>query len=278
MAEAVTVGLVGAGPWATMVHAPMLAAGPDTRLAAVWARRFDAASEVAAAHGAHACTTFDELLGECEAVAVDAARAGKAVLLEKPIASSLDAARRLATEVGAAGVGSLVVLTNRFGAGTRRFLADAAAFDAFGGYVLNATGAFISGPFSSSPWRHERGALLDVGPHAVDLLSAALGAVVDVDARSARGWVQLSMEHDSGSASAAMLSCHVPGEPRHVCELFGDHGALQLLERRDETTFATLQREFAVVARTGGPHECDVQRGLYLQTVLDQAERALRRS
>jgi hypothetical protein len=35
----VEVGLIGAGPWAQVMHAPVLAAGPETRLAAVWARR-----------------------------------------------------------------------------------------------------------------------------------------------------------------------------------------------------------------------------------------------
>ncbi|HPJ19491.1 MAG TPA: gfo/Idh/MocA family oxidoreductase, partial [Actinomycetota bacterium] len=35
----VRVGLVGAGPWAEILHAPMLAAGPETTLAVVYARR-----------------------------------------------------------------------------------------------------------------------------------------------------------------------------------------------------------------------------------------------
>ncbi|NEC72821.1 gfo/Idh/MocA family oxidoreductase, partial [Streptomyces rochei] len=33
----VEAGLVGAGPWARAMHARVLAAGPETRLAAVWA-------------------------------------------------------------------------------------------------------------------------------------------------------------------------------------------------------------------------------------------------
>src|SRR5882724_7033215 len=33
------VGLAGAGPWAEKAYAPMLQAGPETRLACVWARR-----------------------------------------------------------------------------------------------------------------------------------------------------------------------------------------------------------------------------------------------
>ena len=37
------VGVVGTGPWAHLVHAPMFAVHPRTTLAAVWGRRLDAA-------------------------------------------------------------------------------------------------------------------------------------------------------------------------------------------------------------------------------------------
>src|ERR1700754_3575338 len=110
--EPVAVGLVGAGPWARMMHGPMLARGPHTRLAGVWARR----PERAAGLGAPVFTRIEELFDHCEAVAfsvppavqadlaVLAARAGKALLLEKPLADSLDGSRRLAEAVAEAGV------------------------------------------------------------------------------------------------------------------------------------------------------------------------------
>ena len=65
----VRVGLVGAGPWARAMHARMLAAGPETTLTAVWARRPEAAQETAAPYGAKVAASFDELLEQCEAVA-----------------------------------------------------------------------------------------------------------------------------------------------------------------------------------------------------------------
>ena len=49
------VGVVGAGPWATLVHAPMIAASEQTELSGVWARRPEAASNLAGAHGTTAC-------------------------------------------------------------------------------------------------------------------------------------------------------------------------------------------------------------------------------
>jgi len=144
MTDPVTVGLVGAGPWAHEMHAPVLAAGPETALAAVWARRPSAAEELAARFQTHACSTFEDLLDRCEAVvfavppdvqahlAITAARAGKALLLEKPLALSLVDAVRLVDAVGEAGVVTQLVLTRRYHPATREFLARAAEFRASG--------------------------------------------------------------------------------------------------------------------------------------------------
>ena len=63
------MGLVGAGPWATVVHAPLIAGGPGTSLEVVWARREDAAVELASAYGAAVAGSFEELLARCDAVA-----------------------------------------------------------------------------------------------------------------------------------------------------------------------------------------------------------------
>ena len=60
-ANPITVGLVGAGPWAEKAYAPMLAAGPETRLGCVWARRPEAARALAERHGAVVAPSFDEL-------------------------------------------------------------------------------------------------------------------------------------------------------------------------------------------------------------------------
>jgi predicted dehydrogenase len=119
--EPLRVCVVGAGPWAQLVHAPMLAGHPRTTLAGIWARRADAADELAARHASRGFESLDDLFGACDAVAfavppdvqadlaTRAARAGKAVLLEKPIALDIEAAERLADAVGEARVGSLVL-------------------------------------------------------------------------------------------------------------------------------------------------------------------------
>ena len=218
----ISVGLVGAGPWAEMVHAPRLAAGPDTRLAGVWARRPEAARRF----GAPVFERIEELFDNCEAVAfsvppavqaelgVLAAKAGKALLLEKPLAADLDGARRLAGAIAEAGVASQMVLTWRYSAATRAFLARVSAIEPFGGHAANITGAMLGGDFAT-PWRLERGAILDVGPHMIDLLEASLGRVVGVRAHgNPRGWVGLLLEHETGSVSEASLCLSVPARRR----------------------------------------------------------------
>jgi predicted dehydrogenase len=280
---------VGAGPWAALVHAPVLAAGPETRLAAVWARRPEAAGELAGRYDAVACASFDALVDQCEAVAFSvppdvqaelaprAAQAGRPLLLEKPIAGSLDAARRLVDAVDAAGVGSLVVLTGRFAPAVRAFVDAASALDATGGRAWFLSGAFLSGPFSQSPWRHERGALLDVGPHAIDLITAALGPARVADARiSPGGFVAMALAHDSGAVSQVSL-CSTLGlaDTRSGAEVLGAHGILDVDVQASigPETFANVRRDFAAVAREGASHACDAHRGLEIQQLLDAAER-----
>ena len=97
MSDPPRIGLVGAGPWGHLFTAPMLTEAPDCVFAGVWARRSEAAHELANAHGVAAFTDLDALFDACDGVtfsvppgvqaelAARAARAGKAVLLDKPV-------------------------------------------------------------------------------------------------------------------------------------------------------------------------------------------------
>jgi hypothetical protein len=88
-------GLVGTGYWARTTHAPVLASTEGIELAAVWGRNPEAATALAAGHGAAAYSQLDAFLGDVDAVAfsvpphvqsaiaVRAATAGKHLLLEK---------------------------------------------------------------------------------------------------------------------------------------------------------------------------------------------------
>jgi predicted dehydrogenase len=284
---AIDVGLVGAGPWAQRVHGPVLAAGPETRLVGVWARRPDAASELASRLAVRPFGRYDDLVDACQAVAFSvppavqaelaatAARRGKALLLEKPIADDLDGAVRLADAVSEAGVVSQVVLSWRYAAPVRAFLEAAARVDVIGGRGEFISGALLGGPFAT-PWRLERGALLDLGPHVIDLLDAALGRVVGVRAHGASlGWVGLLLEHESGRVSEASLCATADIEPQVASTaVYGPTGGLSVdcAAAVGPVAFAVMRREFAEAVAGGTGHQLDVQRGLHLQHVIAAAE------
>jgi predicted dehydrogenase len=289
------VGLIGTGPWAKSVHAPGLADHPGTSLAAVWSRRSEPAKELAEAHGATAAASFEELLDRVDAVAfavppaiqadlaIQAARAGKHVILEKPIAADLDSAQRLADAVSEAGVVSLVMLTLRYAAQTREWLAGVAASGGWqGGSVKWLSGALLGGPYEGSAWRKEDGALADIGPHAFDLMDAALGEITEVLAahRTDADLWQLMFAHSGGATSTVTLSLRLPIDPTVVeFAVFGEHGYRSLGRRQGAAndSYTSLLDDFAAMVASGTTsHDCDVHRGLHLQRVIHQAQLLLR--
>jgi predicted dehydrogenase len=286
--DAVEVGLVGAGPWAATMHGPVLAAGPQTRLVAVWARRPEAAARLAAQLGTHAAGSYEELLDRCEAVAFAvppdtqaalaprAARLGKALLLEKPIALDLAGARALADAAGEHGVVTQLVLTKRYHPSTRAFLAAAAAFDPAGARARYLHGAFLGGAMATG-WRLTRGALYDLGPHLLDLADAALGPIEELRAAGdSRRWIELTCVHRGGAISQLSLSGAVglPSSQAGI-DLFGPAGTLGLdFGTVDHAEcWPVLRAEFAAAVRSGVPHALDVRRGLMLQELLDRIGR-----
>src|SRR5579884_3182206 len=228
MSEPVKVGLVGAGPWARMAHAPVFAAGPETALVGVWARNPEAAASLAQRHRTEAVGSLSELIERSEAVAfavppavqaelaLDVVAAGRAVILEKPIAGDLAGAERLADAVGTAGVVSLVALSWRYSTAVRQLVDAAAAFGPIGGRGWFVSGALLGGPFAT-PWRLAEGALPDLGPHLLDLLDATLGPVESVRAHGdSLRWLGLLLEHRSGVVSEASMSAVVPLQPHRA--------------------------------------------------------------
>jgi predicted dehydrogenase len=292
----VRVGLVGAGPWAKMVHAPVLAAGPETQLAGVWARRIDAAERLATRYAAPSFASREELYANCDAVAfavppdvqadlaTEAARAGKSVLLEKPIAGDLAGAKMLADAIDAAGVASMVVLSWRYSDVVRAFVEQARAGSWLGGRGVFVSGAFVGDSPFKTPWRLERGPLLDLGPHVLDLLDAALGPITSIAARGdVHGMVGVLCEHEGGAVSDAVLSANVPLSPHRAgVELFGGTGELSIdcVTAVGPEAFATMRTEFAEAvqaSRSEPANGLGVRRGLHLQRLLADAEAQLLR-
>ncbi len=288
------VGLAGAGPWAALFTAPLLAAGPDCALAAVWARRPELGAQLAAAHGAIAVERFEDLVEQCDAVAfavppdvqadlaARAAAAGRPVLLDKPIGIDLAQAERLADAVDAGGVVSQLILTNRYLPSMRAFLADGTALDTTGGRATFLGDGAVAGTYFATPWRLEYGGLLDLGPHVFDALDVALGTITEVRAvGDSLGVVAVTCIHEGGSVSQATMSATTPVDPGGlVLELFGpagrrtfDAGAGAPSDRRRDQlgAMATLTAELSAAVRSGTPHPLDVRRGLHLQRLITSA-------
>ncbi len=292
-AEPVAVGLVGAGYWARTMHARMLAAGPETRLAAVWARNPDAAQSLARELKTVAVGSYAELLDACEAVdfavppdvqaslVPEAARRGKALILEKPLGLALSQAERLADAVLSADVPNILVLTKRFLPSTREFLLRAKRLREAGPVSgLNGTylhGGFLSGD-AATAWRLQHGALLDLGPHLIDVVEAAAGPIRSVMAAgNPRTFLTVCTWHDGGVGQLALSGSVALDRPLTRVELFSEHGT----ERWDtagvdhDAAWPVLRSEFARAVRHGEPVTADVMRGLQLQTLLDAVNRSL---
>lgn len=299
MSAPLRIGLVGAGPWAQLFTGPMLAASPDAELVGVWARRPEAAAPLAAAHGTVAFDDVDALFDACDAVtfslppdvqaeyAARAARAGKAVLLDKPVGLDVAQAEQLADVIGSAGVISQVILTNRYYDSMRAFLDATRSFDSYGGRASFFGNGCVPGTYFATPWRLEQGGLVDLGPHVLDGLDAALGTIVGITARGdAHGIVLLECEHDNGRLSQAALSATSNQHGGLAVEVHGLAGSLRFdaAAFSPEVMMAEVQAaqrrivaEFAEAVRTGTPHPLDVHRGLHLQRLIAAAATDLRR-
>ncbi|MZE67593.1 Gfo/Idh/MocA family oxidoreductase, partial [Streptomyces sp. SID5789] len=221
------IGLLGTGPWAAMAHAPALGGHDGLDFAGVWGRRPDAAKELAERHGTRAYDDVDTLLADVEAVAVAlppgvqaelavrAARAGRHLLLDKPLAPTVAQGRVVVEAVRAAGVASVVFFTARFQPETETWIAEQAEEEGWFTARAQWLGSVFGGddsPFAHSPWRREKGALWDVGPHALSVLLPVLGDVRRVSAAvpGPGDTVHLVLDHSGGASSTLTLSLTAP--------------------------------------------------------------------
>jgi predicted dehydrogenase len=299
MSERLRVGLVGAGPWAQLFTAPMLAGSDDADLVGIWARRPEAAEELAARHGTEAVADLDELIGRSDALCFSvppsvqaelgarAARAGRALLLDKPVGATAGEAEALAAAVDEAGVVTQVIFTYRYLDATRAFLAEASAIDTYGGRASFYGNGSLAGTYFATPWRLTEGGLLDLGPHALDLLDAALGPIESIEAHGdPHRVVLLECAHAGGRVSQAALCATTDAPGGLTAEVVGRAGmaSLDLVHRPPEAAARAgavaqvrIVAELAECVRTGRPHALDVHHGLRLQRLIDAAAAQLRR-
>jgi predicted dehydrogenase len=294
-------GLVGTGYWARVTHATAIALTPGATLSAVWGRNPQAAADLAAEHGATPFTgadAIDAFLDGVDAVAFSvpphvqapiatrAARAGKHLLLEKPVALSTADADALVDAVDEAGVASIVFFTLRFAGEIRAWLTDENARGGWSGQGWSGghgewLGAVLNpdSPFNT-PWRAEKGGLWDLGPHILSLLWACLGPITGVTATAgARDLTHLVLTHESGASSTATVTLSAPPAAAATnVYVWGEAGRsiMPTASWDPVECLGTALGELLAMAGTGqSKHPCDVHLGRDIVHVLATAQAQL---
>jgi UDP-N-acetyl-2-amino-2-deoxyglucuronate dehydrogenase len=257
-------GIVGTGVIAA-IHADAIALLSKTglsnaQLVAVTDVVADAATAFAAAHGCPAEPDLGALLARPDvevvcvcgpsglhaAIGVQAAKAGKHLVVEKPIDVSLEAADRLIDAAAAAGVALTVISQHRFDPGLvelKRLLDDGA----LGRLVLGEASTKwyrAQAYYDSAAWRGtyamDGGSLMNQGVHYVDLLRWCMGPPAEVTAMCSTQAHQIEVEDTSlavvrfaSGAVGTILSSTAafPGFPQRL-EITGTGGTVTVEDGR----------------------------------------------
>jgi predicted dehydrogenase len=287
-------GLVGTGPWARSTHGPGLRTAAGVELVGVWGRDPAKTAVIAGELEVPAYGDYAELLESVDAVAfavaprvqasmaLEAAAIGKHLLLEKPVADSLDDACALADEAADEGIASVVFFTHRFEQPSRQFFAEVQARGGWKGGWTRMLAALDApeNPFTNSSWRRERGALWDVGPHALSTLTALLGPIDRLTAVGGEGdLVHLVITHESGATSTASVSLSAPPTGTNFeTGVWGESGTALLPQEQTMSAveaFRQAVRELIESAESGEPHPLDVAFGARIVELLATAEEQL---
>jgi len=286
-------GLFGTGPWAHLTHAPALAAHPDAEFVGVWGRNPDKAAELAGLFGTRAYADQDELIAGVDAVAIAlppdvqaplalrAARAGRHLLLDKPVAFTNEDAAAIVAAVTERNLASLVFFTRRLMPQLSGFLAEAAATGGWTEARVDHVGSIFTddNPFGASPWRKESGGLWDVGPHALALVLAVLGPATEVTGMAGpRDTTHLLVRHAGGTISDLTLSLDAPlAAEREDAVFVGAAGVLPVPQIPWSPTEAYGRAIDQIIAAAAGgpPIELDVRFGAEVTAILVAAREAI---
>jgi UDP-N-acetyl-2-amino-2-deoxyglucuronate dehydrogenase len=257
MSAEIGFGIVGAGMVARF-HARAIAVATGARLAAVCRADGSRADEAAAEFGVPCEASLEALLErpDVDAVclcspsglhadqALAAARAGKHVLVEKPMALRLADADAMIAACRDAGVRLGVVLQRRTDPASRA-LHDAIRAGELGRMVLGAATVPYFRPqsyYDSAAWRGTwsldgGGALMNQGIHLVDLLLWLMGGEAEVIGASGgvahheievEDCVVAALRFSSGARGTIVATtAAAPGFPHRV-EVYGSRGGAQI--------------------------------------------------
>ncbi|KOX16707.1 Gfo/Idh/MocA family protein [Nocardiopsis sp. NRRL B-16309] len=287
-------GLLGTGYWAAETQGAALAAHPRAELAGVWGRDPAKAAALAERYGTRAYDDAEALIADVDAVAIAlpphiqgnlalrAARAGRHLLLDKPVALSARVADEIAAECAERGLASMVFFTNRFSDSVDGFVREAVESGGWDGARVTMFASIFQpdNPFGASRWRREKGGLWDIGPHALSVVLPVLGAVEEVTAVvGPRDTAHVLTRHQGGPVGSFALTLDAPPDARTFeVALHGERGWVTAPDgdRTAVTAFGNaVDRLLAQVEGTVGD-PCDVAFGRDVVRILAAAEESVR--
>ena len=260
------IGLIGCGDIATH-NATGIALAPNARLIACFDPVAALAAELALEHGADVTGSVEEMLDrqDLDAVflsvphhlhaplAIQAAEAGKHVIVEKPLANTLAAAKAMVDAAERAGVVLSVAFPHRYephAVAARRLVAAGALGDLGGTlvkYFADKPASYWLGGFSGrtqSSWRSSReqaggGVLIMNISHLLDLVRHVTGLEVDTCTAAAatldgpaevEDTVSLTLRYENGAIGTLFGSSALRGNRGGSIELhvWGRDGSLEL--------------------------------------------------
>lgn len=219
----IRAGIVGLGRWGRRlvdsVQGDGIARSEQIRFVRGWTRTSATARDFAAARGFTLVESFDALLADPQLDAIvlasphsahvpqvlAAARAGKAVYVEKPLALTRDDALQAVRACRDAGVVLAVGHNRRFLPAMQALFAMAAAGEL--GQLLHVEGNF-SGPFGfdydDTVWRASEaeapgGGLTLMGVHIIDAMIRLMGPVTALSATSLRQVLKIELDDTSAA-------------------------------------------------------------------------------
>jgi predicted dehydrogenase len=248
------VGLIGAG-WISRTYMDAMRRVPEGRVVGVWSRSRERAEGFAREFGlALATDDVERLVSEVDVVCVNspnarhaehalaAARAGRHVIVEKPLAVSLEQGQAIVDACSAAGVGLAYAEELVF---VPKFVRAKEILDsgALGSPVYVTQREAHAGPYS--PWFFRReeaggGVLMDMACHSVECVRWLLGkpGVRTVTARLAstlhasrtdlEDHAMVHLEFDGGASASVESSWALQGGMQSRLEIWGTRGYLDV--------------------------------------------------
>ena len=289
-------GIVGLGRIAETEIAPAVTAAPNGRLAGVVSRTAAKAEEFAARHGAAAA--YDDYRALLEDPAVDAvyiatpnalhadqvvaaAEAGKHVLCDKPLATTVADAGRAVAACEAAGVrlGITFQTRNHEGMGDIRDLLAAGGIGSVRLVQVSlGTGRKLPQGWRTDPALAGVGVMHNLGVHAYDLLRFLLGAevveataVVDVEPGFSVDTLALALlRFDNGALAYVNANQSLPNTQQDLSV----HGTEGTVLARDVTR-PNLTGSISVTGREGSSQRSVSSAGAFVTTIGNFADAVL---